>query len=91
MFDRGYTTADEGTGIGLASVAALAESHGWAVGVGAGRGTAEGEARLPATMVGDGAAFVVAFGDRPIEAVASPVVADADALVAVSEPPAAES
>ncbi|WP_256948830.1 histidine kinase N-terminal 7TM domain-containing protein [Halorubrum ezzemoulense] len=91
VFDRGYTTADEGTGIGLASVAALAESHGWTVGVGAGRGAAEGEACLSDTTVGDGAAFVVAFGDRPIEAVASPVVADADALVAVSESPAAES
>ncbi|ELZ44295.1 multi-sensor signal transduction histidine kinase [Halorubrum coriense DSM 10284] len=91
VFDRGYTTADAGTGIGLASVATLAASHGWTVGVGPGRGTAEGEARASATAVGDGAAFVVAFGDRPAEAVASPVIADADALVTVSEPPAPES
>ncbi|MFC6793815.1 sensor histidine kinase [Halobaculum halobium] len=29
MFDRGYTTADDGTGFGLATVADIARAHGW--------------------------------------------------------------
>jgi PAS domain S-box-containing protein len=29
VFDRGYTTNDEGTGFGLAIVARIAEAHGW--------------------------------------------------------------
>ncbi|QZP37669.1 sensor histidine kinase [Halobaculum magnesiiphilum] len=32
-FDRGYTTADDGTGFGLAIVADIARAHGWTVGV----------------------------------------------------------
>ncbi|MFA1610191.1 PAS domain S-box protein [Halobellus rubicundus] len=31
VFDRGYSTADEGTGIGLAVVREIADAHGWSV------------------------------------------------------------
>ncbi|MFC6794882.1 ATP-binding protein [Halobaculum halobium] len=31
MFDRGHTTADDGTGFGLAIVAEIAGAHGWSV------------------------------------------------------------
>jgi signal transduction histidine kinase len=34
VFETGYTTADDGTGFGLAIVAEIAEAHGWTVGVG---------------------------------------------------------
>ena len=31
MFDRGYTSDDEGTGPGLSIVVEIAEAHGWTV------------------------------------------------------------
>jgi len=31
VFDRGFTTSDEGTGYGLAIVAEIADAHGWSV------------------------------------------------------------
>jgi sensor histidine kinase regulating citrate/malate metabolism len=34
VFERGYSTADGGTGYGLAIVTDLAEAHGWDVSVG---------------------------------------------------------
>ncbi|MFB6218967.1 MAG: ATP-binding protein [Halobacteriaceae archaeon] len=34
VFERGYTTADEGTGFGLAIVEEIVEAHGWTIGVG---------------------------------------------------------
>jgi len=34
VFDRGFTTASEGTGFGLAIAAGIAEAHGWTVAVG---------------------------------------------------------
>jgi len=34
VFDRGFTTSDEGTGYGLAIVAEIADAHGWSVSVG---------------------------------------------------------
>jgi len=80
VFDRGYTTADGGTGIGLASVATLAAARGWTVGIGA-AGT--GDDDRGDEGVG-GAAVVVSFGDRPLESMADPVVADPDAVVAAS-------
>jgi PAS domain S-box-containing protein len=33
VFDRGYTTSDDGTGFGLAIVREIAEAHGWTVDV----------------------------------------------------------
>ncbi|EMA70606.1 histidine kinase N-terminal 7TM domain-containing protein [Halorubrum distributum] len=89
-FDRGYTTADDGTGIGLASVATLAASHGWTVAAGRGRGETDAVPDAGAMAVGDGAAFVVGFGDQPVAEVAAPVVADPDALATPSEPLATE-
>ncbi|ESP87322.1 sensor histidine kinase [Candidatus Halobonum tyrrellensis] len=44
VFSRGYTTADDGTGFGLAIVRDIAEAHGW---------------RVSASDCGDGARFVV--------------------------------
>ena len=35
VFDRGFTTSDDGTGYGLAIVAEIADAHGWRVSVGA--------------------------------------------------------
>lgn|GEM_PF-3809972 len=84
-FERGYTTADDGTGIGLASVATLAASHGWTVGAGRGRGETDAISDEETTDIGDGAAFVVAVGDRPVDEVAASVLADSDALVSPSE------
>ena len=34
VFDRGFTTSEEGTGYGLAIVAEIADAHGWSVTVG---------------------------------------------------------
>lgn len=34
VFERGYTTREEGTGFGLAIVRAIAEAHGWSASVG---------------------------------------------------------
>jgi len=34
VFDRGFTTSDEGTGYGLAIVTEIADAHGWSVTVG---------------------------------------------------------
>ena len=33
VFDNGYSTADEGTGVGLSIVQSIADAHGWAVAV----------------------------------------------------------
>jgi signal transduction histidine kinase len=83
-FERGYTTAEDGTGIGLASVATLAASHGWSVVAGRGRGETSAVLDGETADLGGGAAFVVGLGDRPIEEVAAPVVDDPDELVAPS-------
>ena len=48
VFEHGYTTAEEGTGFGLAIVAELADAHGWTV---AGTESAEGGARVEVTDV----------------------------------------
>lgn len=80
VFDRGYTTADVGTGIGLASVATLAATNGWTVGAGAARDATDDASGTA------GAALVVAFADRPIGEVAASVVADPDALVTPPKP-----
>jgi signal transduction histidine kinase len=33
VFERGYTTSDDGTGFGLAIVRSIADAHGWSVGL----------------------------------------------------------
>ena len=33
MFERGYTTAEDGTGYGLSIVSQIADAHGWEVAV----------------------------------------------------------
>jgi signal transduction histidine kinase len=48
VVDRGFTTASEGTGFGLAIVEGIAEAHGWTVAVGECEG---GGARLEFTGV----------------------------------------
>jgi len=48
VFESGYTTADDGTGFGLAIVQSVVEAHGWDVSVGAGT---EGGARFEVTGV----------------------------------------
>ena len=50
VFDRGFTTSDDGTGYGLAIVAEIADAHGWSVAVGE---SDMGGARIDIT-VGDG-------------------------------------
>jgi len=48
VFESGYTTADDGTGFGLAIVERIAEGHGWSVRVGTGR---DGGARFEVSGV----------------------------------------
>ena len=48
VFESGYSTAEEGTGFGLAIVAQVAEAHGWDVSLGEGEG---GGARFEFTGV----------------------------------------
>ncbi|PHQ45230.1 hypothetical protein DJ68_14060, partial [Halorubrum sp. C3] len=60
------------------------------VAAGRGRGETDAVPDAGAMAVGDGAAFVVGFGDRPVAEVAAPVVADPDALATPSEPLATE-
>jgi len=48
LFEFGYTTGDEGTGIGLAIVSDIADAHGWTVEAGAGK---RGGARFEVTGV----------------------------------------
>jgi signal transduction histidine kinase len=48
VFDRGYTTADDGTGYGLAIVADVVDEHGWSVSVTEGT---EGGARFEITDI----------------------------------------
>ncbi|MFB6125966.1 MAG: response regulator [Halolamina sp.] len=48
VLERGYTTADSGTGYGLSIVAEIANAHGWAVEVGR---SAAGGARIDVTDV----------------------------------------
>ena len=50
VFEAGYTTADDGTGIGLAIVAEIAEAHGWSVSAASGR---DGGARFAVSGVQD--------------------------------------
>jgi PAS domain S-box-containing protein len=49
VFESGYSTADDGTGFGLAIVAEVAEAHGWSVAV---TESDEGGARFEITDVG---------------------------------------
>jgi len=49
VFQSGYSTADDGTGFGLAIVAEVAEAHGWSVAV---TESDEGGARFEITDVG---------------------------------------
>jgi PAS domain S-box-containing protein len=48
VFDHGYTTADEGTGLGLVIVEGIAQAHGWEIDAAASR---EGGARFEITGV----------------------------------------
>jgi PAS domain S-box-containing protein len=48
IFDRGYTTADEGTGFGLAIVGRIVEAHGWSIDV---TESADGGARFEVSGV----------------------------------------
>ncbi|PSQ07336.1 hypothetical protein BRC95_04580 [Halobacteriales archaeon QS_5_68_33] len=48
VFDRGFTTADDGTGFGLSIVEEVAKAHGWTVDV---TESANGGARFEVTGV----------------------------------------
>ena len=48
MFDSGYTTGEQGSGLGLSIVDTIATAHGWKIGVTGG--------------VEDGARFEIQFG-----------------------------
>ncbi|SEW02743.1 hybrid sensor histidine kinase/response regulator [Halobacterium jilantaiense] len=50
VFDRGFTTSDEGTGYGLAIVEEIADAHGWSVSVGT---SDAGGARVDVTVGSD--------------------------------------
>jgi signal transduction histidine kinase len=50
VFDHGFTTAEDGTGFGLAIVERIAQAHGWSVSVTEGR---DGGARFEFRTDGD--------------------------------------
>jgi PAS domain S-box-containing protein len=50
VFDRGFTTSEEGTGYGLAIVAEIADAHGWSLSV---TDSDPGGARLDVTVADD--------------------------------------
>jgi signal transduction histidine kinase len=67
LFERGFTTHEDGTGLGLDIVESIVQAHGWTIQLDHGDGESTGDGKPAANEAAhpDGARFVVRTGDDP--------------------------